>query len=222
VLGTLPTEKKPDAILYDAASQRVFVANGASGTLTVIDARTDSVIGTVLIGGKLEFQAVDGTGRLFVNVEDRNALVVVDTAKLTVTASYDLSTACDSPTGLSIDAQSGRLFVGCRNQKMAVVDGNTGAILASVSVGKGCDATAFDPVLKQAYASSGEGTMTVVNGDSYAVEQVVSTQLTARTLALDPLQHIVYLVAAEAESPASEGLRPKLKPGSFSLLTLGR
>ena len=222
VLGTLPTEKKPDAILYDAASQRVFVANGASGTLTVIDALANRVIATVVIGGKLEFQAVDGKGRLFVNVEDRNALVVVDTAKLTVTASYDLSAACESPTGLSIDAQSGRLFVGCRNQKMAVVDGNTGAILASVPVGKGCDATAFDPVWKLAYASSGDGTVTVVNGDTYAVEQLVATQPTARTLALDPARHVLYLVAAEIETPGSDKVRPTLKPGSFSLLTLGR
>jgi len=222
VLGTLPTEKKPDAIIFDPATKRVFVANGNSGTLTVIDALSNRVVGTVAIGGKLEFQAVDAKGRLFVNVEDRNALVVVDTAKLTVTATYDLSAACESPTGLSIDAQSSRLFVGCRNQKMAVVDGNTGTILASVAVGKGCDATAYDPVLKQAYASSGDGTMTVVNGESYAIEQVVATLPTARTLALDPAQHVLYLVAAEIEAPAVGDGRPKLRPGSFQLVTVSR
>ena len=104
VLGTLPTEKKPDAIIFDPATRRVFVANGNSGTLTVIDALTNRVVGTVTIGGKLEFQAVDGKGRLFVNVEDRNALVVVDTAKLTVTANYDMSEACESPTGVTCGA----------------------------------------------------------------------------------------------------------------------
>ena len=222
VLGTLPTEKKPDAIIFDPATRRVFVANGNSGTLTVIDALTNRVVGTVTIGGKLEFQAVDGKGRLFVNVEDRNALVVVDTAKVIVTANYDMSEACESPTGMSIDAQSSRLFVGCRNQKMVVVDGNAGSILASIPVGKGCDATAYDPVLKVAYASSGDGTMTVVNGDSYAVEQLVSTQATARTFTLDPAQHVLYLVAAEIEVPAAGGGRPKLRPGSFQLLTVSR
>ena len=222
VLGTLPTEKKPDAIIYDAATKRVFVANGDSGTLTVIDALNNRIIDTVAIGGKLEFQAVDGRGILYVNVEDRNLLVVVDTASLTVIAKHDISAGCDSPTGLSIDAPGGRLFVGCRNQKMAVVDGKTGTILASLPVGRGCDATAYDPVLKRAYASSGDGTMTVVDGDTYAVEQVIATQPTARTLALDSVRHILYAVAAEIETPGAEGVRPKLKPGSFQLLTISR
>lgn len=220
VLGTLPTEKKPDAVIFDPATKRVFVANGESGTLTVVDALTNRVIGTVNIGGKLEFQAVDGKGRLYVNVEDRNLLAVIDAQKLTVVAQHDISAGCNAPTGLSIDAQSSRLFVGCRNQKMAVIDGLTGATLASLPIGKGCDATAYDSVLKRAYASSGDGTMTVVNGDTYAIEQVLVTQPTARTLALDPVLHTLYSVFAEAETPGSEGLRPKLKPGSFQLLTI--
>ena len=221
VLGTLPTEKKPDAIIFDAHTRRVFVANGDSGTLTVVDAVTNQVIGTVAIGGKLEFEAVDGKGRLFVNVEDKNVLAVVDTKNLTVTAMHDISSACDSPTGLSIDSATERLFVGCRNQKMAVVDGLTGNILASVPVGKGCDATAFDPLLKQAFASSGDGTLTVLNTETYRVVQVVQTQTTARTVALDPTHHLLYLVAAEIETPVVEGVRPKLKPGTFQLLTVG-
>ena len=222
VLGTLPTEKKPDAIIFDPATKRVFVANGDSGTLTVIDALTDKVIGTVAIGGKLEFQAVDGKGRLYVNVEDRNVLAVIGTQNLTVLAQFDVSAGCNSPTGLSIDAQTGQLFVGCRNQRMAVVDGNTGVILASLPVGKGCDATAYDPALKRAYASSGDGTIAVVNSETYAIEQVVVTQPTARTLALDPVLHTLYSVSAEVEAPAVDGARPKLKAGSFQLLTVSR
>ena len=222
VLGTLPTEKKPDAIIYDSSTKRVFVANGDSGTLTVIDALTNRVIDTVAIGGKLEFQAVDGRGRLYVNVEDRNVLAVVDTASLTVIAKHDISAGCDSPTGLSIDAPSSRLFVGCRNQKMAVVHGKTGAILASLPVGKGCDATAYDSVLMRVYASSGDGTLTVVDGETYVIELVVSTQPTARTLALDPVMHMLYAVAAEVETSGADGVRPKLKSGSFQLLTIGR
>ncbi len=221
VLGTLPTGKKPDAIIFDAHTNRVFVANGDSGTLTVIDALASQLVGTIVIGGKLEFEAVDGKGRLFVNVEDKNVLAVIDTEKLAVTAMLDISSECDSPTGLSIDAAKERLFVGCRNQKMAVVDGLTGSIIASVPVGKGCDATDFDPFLKQAYASSGDGTLTVLNTETYRVEQVVQTQTTARTVALDPLHHVLYLVAAEIEAPAGEGVRPNLKPGTFQLLTVG-
>ncbi len=222
VLGTLPTEKKPDAIIYDPATKRVFVANGDSGTLTVIDALANRIIDTVAIGGKLEFQAVDGKGRLYVNVENRNVLAVIDTKNLRVLAQFDVSAGCNAPTGLSIDAQTGRLFLGCRNQRMAVVDGTTGVILASLPVGMGCDATAYDPALKQAYASSGDGTITVLNSETYAIEQVIATQPTARTLALDPALHILYSVSAEIEAPGVDGARPKLKVGSFQLLTVSR
>lgn len=222
VLGTLPTEKKPDAIVYDAGSQRVFAANGDSGSLTVVDARTAQVTATIAVGGKLEFAAVDGKGHLYVNVEDRNQLVVVDTQQLKVTARHDISASCDAPTGLSIDPATGRLFVGCRNQQMAVVDAASGKVLASVPVGRGCDATAFDPGTQRAYASSGDGTLTVLNTETYAVDQVVKTQPTARTMALDPVRHLVYVVAAEFDAPVAEGVRPKLKPNSFQLLSIGR
>ena len=220
VLGTLPTEKKPDAIVYDPFSKRVFVANGDSGTLTVIDAPSGKLLATVAVGGKLEFQAVDAKGLLYVNVEDKNVLAVVDTAKLKVIAQHDITAGCKSPTGLSIDPSTDRLFVGCRNQKMAVVAGETGAILASLPIGKGCDATAYDPGLKQAYASNGDGTLTVISSETYSVEQIVTTQATAKTMALDASKHRIYAVAAEIEVPASAGVRQKLRYDSFMLLTL--
>jgi DNA-binding beta-propeller fold protein YncE len=220
-LGTFPTEKKPDAIIYDPATKRVFVANGDSGTLTVIDAIAQKSVGTVSIGGKLEFAAVDGSGLLFVNVEDRNAIAVVNTRSLKVVATHDISSGCEEPTGLSIDVATQRLFVGCRNEKMAVVSAKTGKILASVPVGKGCDATAFDPGLNLAFASAGDGTLTIVSGTDYAARQVVSTQPTARTMALDEVHHRAYTVAAEREEPTAAGGRPKLKDGSFALITVG-
>jgi YVTN family beta-propeller protein len=222
VLGTVPTEKKPDAIVFDPFSQRVFVANGDSGTLTVIDAKTSKVVATIAIGGKLEFQAVDGNGRLYVNVESKNLLAVVDTAKLTVLARHDISAACDAPTGLAIDPATQRLFVGCRNQKMAVVAGDSGKVLASLPVGKGCDATAYDPVLRQAFASSGDGTLTVVSGQTYAVDQVVATQATGKTMALDATAHRVYIAVADIDVPAAKGVRQTLKAGSFALLTVAQ
>ncbi|MEO7108649.1 MAG: hypothetical protein ABIZ09_19905 [Rhodoferax sp.] len=221
VLGTLPAEKKPDAITYDPASQRVFVANGGSGSLTVIDAKSDKVVETIAVGGKLESSAVDAKGLFYVNIEDKNAIAVVDTHSLKVVATHDISSACEEPTGLSIDPATQRLFVGCGNQKMAILDARSGKILASVPVGKGCDATSFDPELNLAFASAGDGTLTIVSGKSYAVSQVVLTQTTARTMALDALHHRAYTVAAEREPQLTAGGRPKLKEGTFALITVG-
>jgi DNA-binding beta-propeller fold protein YncE len=222
VLATLPAGKKPDAIVYDPFTKRVFAANGESGTLTVIDAARSEVLGTVDIGGKLETAAVDGTGRLYVNVESKNALAVIDTAKLTVLARYDLSARCNEPAGLAIDPATERLFVGCRNQTMAVVSGGTGKILAAVPIGNGCDATAYDRDLKLAFSSNGEGTITIISADSYAVRQTLATQPTARTMALDESRHRIYTVAADREAPIVAGVRPRLKPGTFTLLTVSR
>ncbi len=221
-IGVLPAGKKPDAIVYDSFTQRVFAANGESGTLTVIDAVRNEVIGTIVVGGKLEFMAADGKGKLYMNVEDHNALAVVDTVTLSLIARYDLSVSCDEPTGLSIDSATERLFVGCRNQKMAVVSGKTGEILATVPIDKGCDATAYDSALKVAFSSNGEGTLTIISAVTYSVQQTLVTQPTARTMALDATNHRIYTVAADIETPGSAGVRPKLRPGTFSLLTVSR
>jgi YVTN family beta-propeller protein len=222
VLETLPTGKKPDAIVYDRFTGRVFAANGESGTLTVIDAARSEVLATVVVGGKLEFAVVDGKGRLYVNVENDNILAVVDTVKLSVLARHDLSASCDEPAGLAIDPGAERLFVGCHNQTMAVVSGVTGEILATAPIGKGCDATAYDSELKLAFSSNGEGTLTIISADTYAVSQTLATQPTARTMALDNTSHRIYTVAADSEAPNVVGVRPRLKPGTFTLLTVSR
>lgn len=221
-LGSLPAGKKPDAIVYDPFTRRIFAANGDSGSLTVIDAARNEVLATIIIGGKLEFMAVDGKGLLYVNVEDRNTLAVVDTNSLSLLARYDLSASCNEPAGLSIDPDAERLFVGCRNQKMAVVSGKTGKILATVPIGKGCDATAYDSELQLAFSSNGEGTLTIISTDTYSVKQTLVTQPTARTMALDNVNQRIYTVAAEIEAPGAAGARPRLKPGTFTLLTVSR
>jgi YVTN family beta-propeller protein len=228
VIGSAPTGKKPDGIVYDPASKRVFAVNGGSNSATPIDAVSGKALAAISLGGKPEFVAVDGKGRLFVNLEDKNQLVVVDTQKLAVTQRYDLAASCDEPAGLSIDAVAQRLFVGCHNQKMAIVDANTGKILDTAAIGRGSDATAFDEGAKLAFSSNGDGTLNVIaarDATHYQLKQTVSTMPRARTMAIDPVSHKIYLVAAEAE-PAGAGAgqapprRPNLKAGTFTLITV--
>jgi hypothetical protein len=228
VVGSVPAEQNPDAIVYDPASRRVFAANGRSGSLTPVDAVAGTALPALPLGGKPESMAVDGSGHLFVNLEDKNQLLVVDTRKLAIAQRFDLSAGCDEPAGLAIDTQSQRLFVGCHNLKMAIVDAAGGKIIDTVPIGRGSDATAYDAGAKLAFSSNGDGTLDVVESAGparYRVRQIVHTMPRARTMALDPLSHKIYLVAAEAEAAAAgaeqkPARRPTLKPGTFTLITV--
>jgi len=222
ILGTLPAEKKPDAIVYDPFTHRVFAANGGSGSLTVIDAVKNEVITTIAIGGKLEFAVINGKGRYYVDIEDQNKLAVIDTIKLALITQYDISENCSEPTGLAIDPATERLFVGCGNKQMVVLSGDNGKVLATAPIGKGCDAVAYDNGLQLAFSSNGEGTLTIISTDDYFVKQILATQPTARTMALDVANHRIYTVAAEIEIPGTATTRPQLKPGTFTLLTISR
>jgi YVTN family beta-propeller protein len=221
-VATVGVGGKPDSIVYDPASKRVFVANGRDKSLSVIDAASNRMIGTIALHGTPETAVVNGKGELFVAIEDRNTIAVIDTAAMTVLRQADIAASCDEPAGLAIDAATDRLFVGCHNAKMAIVDGGTGKVLAAPAIGKGNDATAYDPVLKRAFASNGDGTMTVIDGTApYSVLQTVPTMPRARTMALDPASHQLFLVAAEAAAGTPPpGTRPTLKPGTFTLLTV--
>jgi DNA-binding beta-propeller fold protein YncE len=228
VIGKTFTEKGPDGIVYDPASKRVFAANGKSGSLTPVDAVAGKSLPSIPLGGKPEFVAVDGKGRLFVNIEDKNQLVVVDTRKLVVTQNYDLSASCDEPAGLSIDPSTQRLFVGCHNQKMVIVDADTGKVLDTLPIGRGNDATAYGLTAKLAFSSNGDGTLNVISaldGMHYQIKQTVKTMPGARTLAIDPVSNKIYLVAAETE-PAeaflqqNQATRVHLKPDTFTLITV--
>ena len=228
-VATIPVGTKPDAIVYDAAARRVFVANGGSGDLTAIDAGTDAVVGTVALGGRPEFAVVDGKGRLFVNLEDKSQLAVVDTASLRLIARYDLAPACESPAGLAIDTGRARLFASCRNRVMVVIDAASGRIGDVLAVGASSDAAVYDPGPKLAFSSNGDGTLTVVDasGERCQVVEIVRTVPTARTMALDPSSHRIYLVAAETDGvePATADRphpHPHFKPGSFMVLTVER
>jgi DNA-binding beta-propeller fold protein YncE len=223
------TGQNPDAILYDPASRRVFTFNGRSSNATAIDAATAKVVGTVALGGKPEFAVADGAGRVFVNLEDRSELLELDAAGLEVRSRWPLA-PCEEPTGLSIDVKASRLFVGCHNRLMAVVDANHGRVLTTLPIGQGVDATAFDPGTSLAFSSNGEGSLTIVREDgpdSFRVVENVATQRGARTMAIDPKTHRAYLPTADFGPPAtpvSAGgrARPSIVPGTFRILVVGR
>jgi len=223
-LSLIPAGTNPDAIIYDSATKRVFAMNGRSGDITVINAADDKVAGSVMIGGKLEFAAADGKGTIFVNVEDKSVLVQVDAEKLTVLHRWPLA-PCTEPSGLAMDTATRRLFVACDNKMMAVVNADNGMIIATLPTGEGTDASGFDPETKFAFASNGEGTLTVVHEDSadkFSVVENVATKKSARTMTLDRKTHNVFLPAAEFDPPAPGERRGKMKPDSFVLLMVTR
>ncbi len=220
--------QNPDAILYDPASQRVFTFNGRSNNATVIDAAKGTVVATIPLDGKPEFGAADGKGKVFVNIEDKSELTAIDAKKAVVLNTWPLA-PCEEPSGLAMDQKHRRLFAGCHNKMMAVVDADSGKVIATPAIGQGVDANAFDADQQLAFSSNGDGTLTVVHEDSpdkFTVVENAETQRSARTMALDTTNHDVYLVAAEFDEapPAKEGERPRrtMKPGSFTLLVVGK
>ncbi len=234
-LKTLATSSKvkvgdnPDAILYDPATKRVFTFNGKSQDSTAIDAANGTVLGTIKLDGKPEFAASDGKGEIFVNIEDKSELTAINAKKLEVITKWPLA-PCQEPSGLSMDKKNRRLFVGCDNKMMAVVNADTGKVLATPAIGEGVDATAFDDATGLAFASCGEGVLTVVREDSadqFSVAESVPTQQGARTMALDSKTHNVYLVTAKFGPPpaaTTENPHPRrsILPDSFVVLVLGK
>ena len=222
----------PDAILYDPSSKRVFTFNGRSHDATAIDAANENVIGTIKLDGKPEFAVSDGKGELFVNIEDKSELVALDPAKLAVKATWSLAPGCESPSGLAMDRKNRRLFAGCENQVMAVVDADSGKVIATPAIGKGVDAARFDPATGFAFASCGadQGVLTVIHEDSpdkFTVVENVLTQKGARTMELDEKTHEVFLVTAKFGPPAAPTADrphpwPSILPDSFVVLVLGK
>jgi len=228
ILGTAPTGEGPDAIVYDPASQRVFTFNGHGGSATAIDAASGTPAGTITLEGKPEFAAADGRGHIYNNLEDKSELLQIDSQKLTVTARWPQAPG-ESPSGLAIDREHRRLFAGCHNKMMVVVDADSGKVLATPAIGQGVDANAFDPGTQLAFSSNGDGTLTVVHEDSpekFTPVANVPTQRGARTMALDLKTHNIFLVTAEfgpgpAPTPEHPHPRPSVVPGSFTLLVFG-
>ncbi|HSW84351.1 MAG TPA: hypothetical protein VLH12_12790 [Usitatibacter sp.] len=221
------TGKNPDAILYEPLSRRVLTFNGGSANVTVIDAASRKVVGTISVSGKPEFAVADERGRVFVNIEDKNSLAVIDPASLKVSSEWPLA-GCDEPTGLDIDRAAGRLFSVCGNRKMMVIDSKGGEIVATLPIGASVDGVVFDAAKDLTFSSNGEGTVTIVRKDRaghYGVLGNLETQRSARTIALESSTHRLYLPAASyapaaGPAPGQPSPRPSMIEDSFVILVL--
>ena len=214
------TGKNPDAILYDPFSKKVFTFNGRTSNSTVLDAKTLKVVATIPLSGKPEFAQTDEKGKIFVNIEDKSSLTIIDAKSLTVEKTWSVSPG-EEPSGLALDRANHRLFSVCSNKMMIVSDAVTGKVITSVPIGNGCDGVAFDPGTKRIFASNGEGTMTVIqqkSADQYEVTENFATQPGARTITCDPTTHHIYLSVGEY-LPGTDRRRA-VKPNSFKILDI--
>lgn len=225
-IASIPAGTNPDGIAYEPVTKTVWAFNGRSSNVTVIDTKTQKVVATISLPGKPEFPVADGKGHVYDNIEDKNEIVRLDAAAQKLTAEWP---ACDSPSGLAIDLASRHLFSVCDGKKMAVVDANTGKVLATPTIGEGPDAAAFDAKDKLAFSSNGEGTLTVVDASKpdFPVIQNLTTQRGARTMTFDSANGRMYLTTAQfGPRPAATAQmphpRPSILPDSFTVLVVGR
>ncbi len=220
--------ENPDFIAYDRVAKHVVAFNGRSHNASVIDAVTDKLIATIPLSGKPEAAVADGQGMMFVDIEDKNEIAAIDMSKNAVVKSWALP-GCDEPAGLAMDTNTRRLFVGCHNKLMVVLNADNGKVVSTMTIGEGVDANAFDAETKQIFSSQGDGTLTVMkeeSADKFTVLQNVATQRGARTMALNPRSHEIYLVSAEFDEPAAVAGQPKprrtMKADTFTLLVMGQ
>jgi len=228
-LGQVKVGSNPDIIIYDPASKRVFTFNGGSRDATAIDTKDGKVAGTIPLDGRPEFAVADESGHIFVNLEDKNQVVSLDSRKLSIENRWPLAPG-EEPTGIAMDRQHQRLFAACANNLMVVMNSENGKVVASLPIGSGVDGIAFDADRSLAFSSNGDGTLSVIHEDSpdkFSVVDTVVTQKGARTMALDPITHRVFTVTAEfGDTPAPTAdhphPRPSIVPGSFVLLEFGQ
>jgi len=223
-IGTVQTDANPDAILYDSVSKRVFTFNGRGKNATAINAADGTVVGTIPLNGKPEFAAADGKGTIYVNNEDTSDLYHLDAQSLKELHHWPLA-PCKSPSGLAMDVANRRLFSVCDEKVMAVVNADTGKVVATPAICEGPDASAFDPSTGYAFASCGDGNLTVIHEDSpdkFTVVENVPTKRSARTMGLDLKTHNIFLPAADFDPPAPGERRGKMKPGSFVIVVVSK
>ena len=223
ILSRVNTQTNPDAILFVPGPNEVYAFNGRSQSATVIDAKSGTVIATIPLGGKPEFARADpSAGRVFVNIEDANVVAAIDTKTHAVVARWPIAPG-ESASGLALDEKNHRLFLGCDNHLLVMMDSTSGKVLATVPIGEGVDGAAFDPATQLAFASCGDGTTTIarVDGEKLTVVQTLPTEKSARTMTIDPVTHKIYLPAAEFDAPAAGQRRGKMIPGTFKILVYG-
>lgn len=227
VTGSAPADPDADGEVYDPVSKRVFTMNGDSKSSTVIDAKTGKVVGHIDLGGGPEFPVADGQGHIYANLETTSEIVEIDSNTMKITHRWPLAPG-ESPSGLAMDTTNRILFSGCHNKMMAIVNADTGKVIASPAIGQGVDATRFDSATGDAFSSNGDGTLTVIHEDSptqFSVIENVQTERGARTMALDPTTHEVFLVTAKFEplpANAPPRTRRKMVAGSFHVLVFGK
>lgn len=223
ILAKIDVGGNPDAILFEPKRREVYAFNGRSHSVTVIDAASNRVVATTPLGGKPEFAATDAEGRVFVAIEDRNEVSVLDTGDHAVAAHWATDPG-EEPSAVAIDAAHHRLFVGCGNEQLVVLDTDSGRKVSVIPAGKGIDAVVFDPGTQLAFAANGrDGTVTIAHEDTpekFTVVQTLTTERSARTMAVDPSTHKIYLVAARFQ-PAETGKRAKMIAGSMRVLVYG-
>jgi YVTN family beta-propeller protein len=226
----IDTGKNPDAFAYDAKRGEVYIFNHSGNSATVIDAKNVKTVATIELGGEPEFGVSDyAAGRVYVNLEDKSEVAVIDAAKHEVVARWPLAPGTE-PTGIAFDAAHHRLFAACHNKMMEMLDTTTGKVVGSVPIGAGVDGCAFDDATQLAFASCGEGTTTIAKEEGpekLTVVQTLKTERSARTMAIDPTTHRIYLPSAQFEpapspSPGASPTRPKMVPNTMKLLVYGR
>jgi YVTN family beta-propeller protein len=210
VISRVKTGKKPDAIIFDPATNRVFAMNGGSDSATAINAANGSVASTIDLGGGPEFSVADGKGNVWVNLEDKSQLVEIDSKALKITNRWAIA-PCESPSSMAFDAENRRIFIGCRNHLMAVANADLGNIVATYPIGDHVDASAFDPEYRLVFNSLGEGHISVFHQDSpdkYTFLEDIPTAQGSKTMALDPETHQLFV--------------PSMRSGKFVILVFGR
>jgi len=220
----IPTGANPDAIFYDSFSKHIITCNGRGKNLSIIDPATNQLLDSIDVGGKPETAVSNGAGMIYVNIEDKNEILAINMKTNKVEAHWSLSPA-EEPTGLAFDNQTNRLFAGCGNKLLAVVDASNGKVITTLPIGDGCDGVGFDRTTGNIFASNGEGTMTAYkekSADKFDLIGTIPTKRGARTITVDEQSHRIYLPTAEFEKPdpAATNARPKMIPGTFQVLVI--
>jgi DNA-binding beta-propeller fold protein YncE len=226
VIAQISTSANPDAIMFEPFSKKIITCNGRGKNLSIIDPVNNKLLDSIDVGGKPETAVSNGDGMVYVNIEDKNEIVAVNMKTMKVDKHWPLAPA-EEPTGLCYDKTTNRLFAGCGNKLLAIVDASNGKVIATLPIGDGCDGAGFDQSTKNIFTSNGEGTMSVYHEKSaneYEKVSTITTKRGARTITVDQDTHLIYLPTADFENPDpnTPNARPRMIPGTFQVLVIGK